>query len=234
MSHIDELDEFEAQLELRLKREYSGVFELFRCCVLTQDATYLCNKLDLSYVAAAELPVLPPEDGGRLGLGQEPADPDDPERRDLHLERRHGRGAARRGRGAQADRRGARRADRRVAPAPTTSSSSSATCCSPSTSATPRRSSGLFDGERLAEHWRHRDRARAHRRRARRAARRAARPRRRRRDLPLLDGAGARPRVRALRRALGDGAAARRRARASRPGSRSGTTTRARSAPTGS
>jgi hypothetical protein len=47
MSHIDELDEFEAQLELRLKREYSDVFDLFRWCVLTQDATYLCNKLDL-------------------------------------------------------------------------------------------------------------------------------------------------------------------------------------------
>ena len=47
MSHIDELDEFEAQLELRLKREYSDVFDLFRCCVLTQDATYLCNELEL-------------------------------------------------------------------------------------------------------------------------------------------------------------------------------------------
>ena len=29
MSHIDELDEFEAELELRLKREYSDVFGLF-------------------------------------------------------------------------------------------------------------------------------------------------------------------------------------------------------------
>jgi hypothetical protein len=47
MSHIDELDEFEASLELRLKREYADVFELFRWCVLTQDATYLCNKLEL-------------------------------------------------------------------------------------------------------------------------------------------------------------------------------------------
>src|SRR4026208_1972147 len=49
MSHIDDLDEFEAELELRLKREYSDVFELFRFCVLTQDATYLCNTLDLNY-----------------------------------------------------------------------------------------------------------------------------------------------------------------------------------------
>jgi hypothetical protein len=47
MSHLDDLDEFEAELELRLKREYTAVFGLFRYCVLTQDATYLCNKLDL-------------------------------------------------------------------------------------------------------------------------------------------------------------------------------------------
>jgi hypothetical protein len=47
MSHLDELDEFEAELELRLKREYTAVFGLFRYCVLTQDATYLCNRLEL-------------------------------------------------------------------------------------------------------------------------------------------------------------------------------------------
>ena len=40
MSHIDELDEFEAQLELGLKKEYSAVFGLFRYCVLTQDANH--------------------------------------------------------------------------------------------------------------------------------------------------------------------------------------------------
>ena len=54
MSHLDdldELDEFEAELELALKKEYSAVFALFRYCVLTQDATYLCNKLDLKYVS---------------------------------------------------------------------------------------------------------------------------------------------------------------------------------------
>ena len=49
MSHIDELDEFEAELELRLKREYADVFELFRYCVLTQDATYLCNRLEKNF-----------------------------------------------------------------------------------------------------------------------------------------------------------------------------------------
>src|SRR5207244_297268 len=51
MSHLDELDEFEAELELRLKKEYTAVFGLFRYCVLTQDATYLCNKLELKYVS---------------------------------------------------------------------------------------------------------------------------------------------------------------------------------------
>ena len=56
MSHIDELDEFEAELELTLKKEYSAVFGLFRYCVLTQDATYLCNKLDLQYIPQPAYP----------------------------------------------------------------------------------------------------------------------------------------------------------------------------------
>src|SRR3954447_6442239 len=56
MSHIDELDEFEAELELTLKKEYSAVFGLFRYCVLTQDATYLCNKLDMQYVPQPSYP----------------------------------------------------------------------------------------------------------------------------------------------------------------------------------
>ena len=56
MSHLDELDEFEAELELSLKREYSAVFSLFRYCVLTQDATYLCNTLDLQYVPQPSYP----------------------------------------------------------------------------------------------------------------------------------------------------------------------------------
>ena len=47
MSHLDELDEFEAELELQLKREYTAVFPLFRYCVLTPDTTYLCNKVEL-------------------------------------------------------------------------------------------------------------------------------------------------------------------------------------------
>jgi hypothetical protein len=56
MSHLDELDEFEAELELRLKREYTAVFGMFRYCVLTQDATYLCNTLDLKYVPQPSYP----------------------------------------------------------------------------------------------------------------------------------------------------------------------------------
>jgi hypothetical protein len=46
MSHVDELDEFEAELELRLKKEYTAVFGLFRYCIMTQDLTYLCNGYD--------------------------------------------------------------------------------------------------------------------------------------------------------------------------------------------
>src|SRR5262249_21311689 len=56
VSHLDELDDYEAALELRLKKEYSAVYSLFRFCVLTQDATYLCNKLDLQYVPQPSYP----------------------------------------------------------------------------------------------------------------------------------------------------------------------------------
>ena len=56
MSHLDELDDYEAALELRLKKEYTAVFSLFRYCVLTQDATYLCNKLDLNYAPQQSYP----------------------------------------------------------------------------------------------------------------------------------------------------------------------------------
>jgi hypothetical protein len=56
MSHLDDLDEFEAELELRLKREYSAVFGLFRYCVMTQDATYLCSRLELRQIAHGQYP----------------------------------------------------------------------------------------------------------------------------------------------------------------------------------
>ena len=46
MSNLEDLEEYDAELELTLKREYATVYGLFRYCVLTQEATYLCNKLD--------------------------------------------------------------------------------------------------------------------------------------------------------------------------------------------
>ena len=57
MSHIDELDEYESELELQLKKEYTAVFGLFRYCVLTQDATYLCNKLELNHASQPSYPL---------------------------------------------------------------------------------------------------------------------------------------------------------------------------------
>ena len=47
MSHLEDLEEYDAELELALKHEYATVFGMFRYCVLTQEATYLCNVLDL-------------------------------------------------------------------------------------------------------------------------------------------------------------------------------------------
>ena len=59
MSHLDDLDEYEAELELALKKEYQAVFALFRYCVLTQDATYLCNRLDVQQAAPTAAGGLP-------------------------------------------------------------------------------------------------------------------------------------------------------------------------------
>mgnify|MGYP006273016379 CR=1 FL=1 len=58
MSHTDELDEYDAELELRLKREYADVFPLFRYCVLTQEATYLCNHLERTVEPQANYPLV--------------------------------------------------------------------------------------------------------------------------------------------------------------------------------
>jgi hypothetical protein len=58
VSHLDDLDEFEAELELALKREYTAVFPLFRYCILTQDATYLCNELDVQLTQNPSYPFL--------------------------------------------------------------------------------------------------------------------------------------------------------------------------------
>ena len=56
MSHTDELEEYDAELELRLKREYADVFPLFRFCVLTQEATYLCNQFERDFLPQASYP----------------------------------------------------------------------------------------------------------------------------------------------------------------------------------
>ena len=56
MSHLDELDEYEAKLELRLKKEYADVFGLFRFCVVTQDSTYLCNRHELRVLPQTSYP----------------------------------------------------------------------------------------------------------------------------------------------------------------------------------
>jgi hypothetical protein len=56
MSNLDELDEYEAELELRLKKEYSAVFGLFRWCIVTQDSTYLCNNHQLRVISQANYP----------------------------------------------------------------------------------------------------------------------------------------------------------------------------------
>jgi len=58
MSHIDDLEEYDAELELRLKREYATVFGLFRYCVLTAEATYLCNRLAIEPANQAAYPLM--------------------------------------------------------------------------------------------------------------------------------------------------------------------------------
>jgi Protein of unknown function (DUF2469) len=58
MSNIDDLEEYDAELELRLKREYATVFGLFRYCVLTAEATYLCNRLEIEHAHQASYPLV--------------------------------------------------------------------------------------------------------------------------------------------------------------------------------
>lgn len=50
MGNTEELDEYDAGLELRLKKEYADVFQIFSYCVVTDEATYLCNELDIDCV----------------------------------------------------------------------------------------------------------------------------------------------------------------------------------------
>lgn len=53
MGNSDELDEYDAGLELRLKQEYADVFQIFSFCVVTDEATYLCNELAIDCVPHA-------------------------------------------------------------------------------------------------------------------------------------------------------------------------------------
>lgn len=53
MANTDDLDEYDAELELRLKKEYADVFPIFSFCVITDEATYLCNELDIDCVPHA-------------------------------------------------------------------------------------------------------------------------------------------------------------------------------------
>lgn len=53
MANTDDLDEYDAELELRLKKEYADVFQIFTYCVVTDEATYLCNELAIDCVPHA-------------------------------------------------------------------------------------------------------------------------------------------------------------------------------------
>ena len=115
MSHLDELDEYEAELELRIKKEYSAVFGLFRYCVLTQDATYLCNKYDLEFMPrqptrSSTWPWRTCGSGTRIGRRGCCRGPRCYTLGDVTVEELRGEGDE-----PQPDARGARRAHRRVA-----------------------------------------------------------------------------------------------------------------------
>lgn len=50
MGQTDDLEEYDAELEIALKREYATVFPLFKYCLITQEATYLCNHFDMEFI----------------------------------------------------------------------------------------------------------------------------------------------------------------------------------------
>ena len=58
MSNLEDLEDFDAEQELRLKREYATVFGMFRYCVLTAEATYLCNRLQMETASTASYPLM--------------------------------------------------------------------------------------------------------------------------------------------------------------------------------
>ena len=154
MSHLDELDEFEAELELSLRREFIAVFSMFRYCVLTQDATYLCNKLELKVDPRPSYPHhhLQMEDvwvwdknrPTRIIPRTEVYTSGDVTVEELRARRRR----------AAAHRRGACRAHRRVARDETTNRSSTPDMLLCVDVGNTQTVIGLFDGATLTEEWR--------------------------------------------------------------------------------
>ena len=98
MSNLDDLDEYEAELELGLRKEYQAVFGLFRYCILTPDATYLCNRLERTVVPQQAYPFINLRLEDVWVWDKNRPDADDPADRDhRRLRRRDDRGAPRRG-----------------------------------------------------------------------------------------------------------------------------------------
>ena len=69
MSHLDELDEFEAELELRLKKEYTAVFGALPLLRADAGRDVPLQQARPPVRAAAELPVLPPARWRTSGCG---------------------------------------------------------------------------------------------------------------------------------------------------------------------
>ena len=154
MSHLDELDEFEADARAPAEEGVRGRLRPLPLLRAHAGRDVSLQQARPSVRAAGELSVLPPADGGRLGLGQEPPDADHPARRGLHLERRHGGGAPRRGRRARRSRpRRSPSASARRSPRTTTGYVESGRALAVDVGNT-QTVFGLFDGDRLAEHWR--------------------------------------------------------------------------------
>ena len=99
---------------------------LFRDRILTQDATYLCNKLDLKVVPQASYPFFHIQMEDVWVWDKNRPTRIIPRARGLHVRRRDGRGAARRGRPAGSDRRGVGGEHRLLPARPTTSQKG---CC---------------------------------------------------------------------------------------------------------
>ena len=196
MSHLDDLDEYEAELELRLKKEYQAVFSLFRYCVLTPDATYLCNKLERTYAPQPAYPFfhLVLEDVWVWDKNRPTRMI--PRTEIFHVRRRDDRGAARRRRRARADAEALASASATLVPL-----ARRTTCCSrlPLRARSPMLLAvdvgntqtvfGLYDGDGLGERWRIATEAQRTGDELGALLARLARLRRARRHLPVLDGA---------------------------------------------